>query len=76
MCISIRSFLCLRRSSMLICFFSTKAASIIGGCFSINPLPLSNLTRYMPVRCNGGYLYTNMSLFSDAIKNQLNNHNK
>lgn len=33
-------------------------------------------TRYMPVRCNGGHLYTNMSLFSDAIKNQLNNHNK
>jgi hypothetical protein len=30
----------------------------------------------MPVRCNGGHLYTDMSLFSDAIKNQLNNHNK
>jgi hypothetical protein len=36
----------------------------------------SKLTRYMSVRCNGEYLYTDMSLFSDAIKNQLNNHNK
>jgi hypothetical protein len=36
----------------------------------------SRMTRYMPVRCNGRYLYTDMSLFSDAIKNQLNNNNK
>jgi hypothetical protein len=33
-------------------------------------------TRYKPVRCNGGHLYTHRSLFCDAIKNQLNNHNK
>jgi hypothetical protein len=30
----------------------------------------------MTVRCNGGYLYTDILLFSDAIKNQLNNNNK
>jgi hypothetical protein len=33
-------------------------------------------TRYKPVRCNGGHLCTHRSLFCDAIKNQLNNHNK
>jgi hypothetical protein len=33
-------------------------------------------TGYIAVRCNGGHLYTHRSLFSDAIKNQLNINNK
>jgi hypothetical protein len=33
-------------------------------------------TRYMPVRCNKRHLCIHRSLFSNAIKNQLNNHNK
>ena len=30
----------------------------------------------MPVHCNGGHLYMHWLLFSNAIKIQLNNHNK
>jgi hypothetical protein len=36
----------------------------------------SYMTRYISVRCNGGYLCTHRSLFSDAINNQLSNHSK
>jgi hypothetical protein len=46
------------------------------GIFEKREKTILLFTRYMPVCCNGGHLCIHRLLFSDAIKNQLNNHNK
>jgi hypothetical protein len=44
-------------------------------CKTSKEIPRIKNTRYVPVRCNRGYLCTHKLLFS-TIKNQLNRHNK